>query len=197
MDLMYGTGLKEKIAVPEYIKKLKGELLEAYALVRERCLAEYKRMKNIYARKVYGEPFIIVAISSGYIPQLYHPGNPGSFTSLGKDRIKYWKGPYKVLGRFGETTLPTTGIKGGKPQIVHFDRLKACLPNIRLANNTPPKSKPTEVAPPQQRKIGSYCQLIDDDGDTEAMVPAVDPPAGHHDPPPVATRQYPDREIKE
>ena len=100
VNLMYGTGLKEEIAVPEYIKKLKEELLEAYALVRERCSAEYKQMKNIYARKVYGEPFIIVAISSGYIPQLYHPGNPGSFTSLGKDRIKYWKGLARPLTNY-------------------------------------------------------------------------------------------------
>ena len=32
---MYGTGLKEEIALPEYAKKLKGELFEAYALKGE------------------------------------------------------------------------------------------------------------------------------------------------------------------
>ena len=105
VDLMYGTGLKKEIAVPEYVKKLKGELWKAYTPVRERCIAEYRRQKNIYARKVYGELFIIVAISSGYIPQLCHSGNPRSFTSIGKDHIKYWKGLARPLTNYRDGHL--------------------------------------------------------------------------------------------
>ena len=98
------------------------------------------------------------------------------------------------MERFGETTYELQGLKGEKSQIVHFNRLKACLPNFRLPDNTPTKSKPMEVTPPQQRKIGSRCQLIDEEGDTPAATPTVYLSAGRRDQPPVAARRYPDRE---
>eukprot|EP00731_Ephydatia_muelleri_P000991 Em0001g991a len=83
VDLMNSIGLKEEIAVPEYAKKLKGELLETYAQVKERCMAEHRRQKSIYDRKVHEEP-----INCGDLAWLHspaeQPGNPRSFTSLGR-----------------------------------------------------------------------------------------------------------------
>eukprot|EP00731_Ephydatia_muelleri_P028964 Em0020g608a len=74
VDLMYGTTQGKETAVMEYVKNLKDGLLEAYALVRDRCETEHKRQKSIYDRK------------------LYHLNNPGSCTGPGKDPIKWWKG---------------------------------------------------------------------------------------------------------
>eukprot|EP00731_Ephydatia_muelleri_P036553 Em0276g5a len=74
VDLMYGTTQGKETAVMEYVKNLKDGLLEAYALVRDRCETEHKRQKSIYDRK------------------LYHLDNPGSCTGPGKDPIKWWKG---------------------------------------------------------------------------------------------------------
>eukprot|EP00731_Ephydatia_muelleri_P022337 Em0014g928a len=133
VDLMYGTTQGKETAVMEYVKNLKDGLLEAYALVRDRCETEHKRQKSIYDRKVHGEPY-----SEGDIVWLYTPAVP---SGQSRKLHRPWKGPYKVVERLGDATYKLQGTRGRRPQIVHFDRLKPCPPNVRLANEPRPEQR--------------------------------------------------------
>ncbi|KAL5471331.1 hypothetical protein EMCRGX_G029435 [Ephydatia muelleri] len=96
VDLMYGTTQGKETAVIEYVKNLKDGLLEAYALVRDRCETEHKRQKSIYDRKVHGEPY-----SEGDLVWLYTPAVP---SGQSRKLHRPWKGPYKVVERLGDAT---------------------------------------------------------------------------------------------
>ena len=97
VDLMYGTTQGKETAVMEYVKNL---LLEAYALVRDRCETEHKRQKSIYDRKVHGEPY-----SECDLVWLYTPAVP---SGQSRKLHRPWKGPYKVVERLGDATYTTS-----------------------------------------------------------------------------------------
>ena len=101
------------------------------------------------------------------------------------------------MERFGDTTYKLQDIKGGRPQIVHFDRLKPCPPDIRLPDDLrPAQIQPREEVAARKAKPGEHCKLIEDDGDDDLDAPGAppdDPPAGHGDQP-APVRRYPSRD---
>ena len=186
VDLMYGTTLGKESAVMEYVKNLKDGLLEAYALVRDRCETEHKRQKSIYDRKVHGEPY-----SEGDLVWLYTPAVP---SGQSRKLHRPWKGPYKVVERLGDATYKLQGTRGRRPQIVHFDRLKPCPPNVRLANEPRPERPPADKVVPPTLKPGEQCELLEEDEDYAApMAPPNELPAAGPVDQPAPQRRYPDR----
>ena len=186
VDLMYGTTQGKESAVMEYVKNLKDGLLEAYALVRDRCETEHKRQKSIYDRKVHGEPY-----SEGDLVWLYTPAVP---SGQSRKLHRPWKGPYKVVERLGDATYKLQGTRGRRPQIVHFDRLKPCPPNVRLANEPRPERPPADKVVPPTLKPGEQCELLEEDEDYAApMAPPNELPAAGPVDQPAPQRRYPDR----
>ena len=186
VDLMYGTTQGKETAVMEYVKNLKDGLLEAYALVRDRCETEHKRQKSIYDRKVHGEPY-----SEGDLVWLYTPAVP---SGQSRKLHRPWKGPYKVVERLGDATYKLQGTRGRRPQIVHFDRLKPFPPNVRLANEPRPERPAADEVVLPTPKPGEQCELLEEDEDYAAPVaPPNELPAAGPGDQPAPQRRYPDR----
>eukprot|EP00731_Ephydatia_muelleri_P010034 Em0005g620a len=186
VDLMYGTTQGKETAVMEYVKNLKDGLLEAYALVRDRCETEHKRQKSIYDRKVHGEPY-----SEGDLVWLFTPAVP---SGQSRKLHRPWKGPYKVVERLGDATYKLQGTRGRRPQIVHFDRLKPCPPNVRLANEPRPERPAADEVVLPTPKPGEQCELLEEDEDYAAPVaPPNELPAAGPGDQPAPQRRYPDR----
>ena len=186
VDLMYGTTQGKETAVMEYVKNLKDGLLEAYALVRDRCETEHKRQKSIYDRKVHGEPY-----SEGDLVWLYTPAVP---SGQSRKLHRPWKGPYKVVERLGDATYKLQGTRGRRPQIVHFDRLKPCPPNVRLANEPRPERPAADEVVLPTPKPGEQCELLEEDEDYAAPVaPPNELPAAGPGDQTAPQRRYPDR----
>ena len=101
----------------------------------------------------FTENHIVKAILFGCILQLYHLDNPGSCTGPGKDPIKWWKG-----SESGDATYKLQGTRGRRPQIVHFDRLKPCPPNVKLANEPRPERPAADVVVLPTPKPGEQCE---------------------------------------
>ena len=135
VDLMYGTTQGKETACSNGVRE---EFERSMAFWRHTLLLETDAKQSINGRRAsmterFTENHIVKAILFGCILQLYHLDNPGSCTGPGKDPIKWWK---------GSETPPTScmqGTRGRRPQIVHFDRLKPCPPNVRLANEPRPE----------------------------------------------------------
>ena len=211
VDLMYGISHEEEVLLPEYVERLKERLRGAYALVRERCGTEHRRQKAIYDEKVHGAPF-----NPGDLVWLHSPAVP---RGLSRKLHRPWKGPFKVVERFGNSTYKIKGPRSTNHQVVHFDRLKPCPPNIRLDQGTkgklPRDNHDETVRPIQRQSLGSNLQLLDDGDDVipplppevdgPAPVPAArpadivprPPPAPAPIPRPEAPRRYPTRERKQ
>ena len=72
IDIMYGTPRPEPVKVSEYVTKLRQKLESAYEYVRYRMGRVLDRQKNIYDKKVQGEPF-----KKGDLVWLHCPAVPG------------------------------------------------------------------------------------------------------------------------
>eukprot|EP00731_Ephydatia_muelleri_P000267 Em0001g267a len=147
---------------------------------------------------------------------LHYPAVP---RGLSRKLHRPWKGPFKVVERFGNSTYKIKGPRSTNHQVVHFDRLKPCPPNIRLDQGTkgklPRDNHDETVRPIQRQSLGSNLQLLDDGDDVipplppevdgPAPVPAArpadivprPPPAPAPIPRPEAPRRYPTRERKQ
>jgi len=168
VDLMYGTGEVAEVPVPAYVQRLKEALREAYALVRDRCDTEHRRQKALYDEKVHGKPF-----ERGDLVWLHSPAVPrGQSRKLHRP----WKGPFKVEERLGDSTYKIKGPRSKKYQVVHFDRLKSCPPNVRIDEEHAPQNRPVRPAdmPVRVQTRGGNMQLVDPD-DSPVQMPEPEP----------------------
>ena len=133
-------------------------------------MLETDAKQSIKGRKVHGEPY-----SEGDLVWLYTPAvPPGQSRKLHRP----WKGPYKVVERLGDATYKLQGTRGRIPQIVHFDRLKPCPPNVRLANEPRQERPPADKVVPPTLKPREQCELLEEDEDYAApMAPPNELPA--------------------
>ena len=105
---------------------MKESLTDAYSDVRHQLQTSHQRQKEIYDRKVHGEPY-----KAGDLVWLYHPAVP-----QGHSRKLHhpWTGPFKVLGKLSDADYRIKEVYGKKaPSVVHFDRLKLCHPSTRFS----------------------------------------------------------------
>ena len=145
---------------------LKKSLVEAYAAVRETLGTKLQRQKDVYNRKVHGEPH-----KTGDLVMLFSPVVPKG-NAL---KFRYpWIGPYIVLERVSEATYMyrIQSTINNKTSIVHFDRLKSCQPNVRKPRHEAriDSDRLSEVTPP-----ATHTQLIED----EELMAATEPHVGH------------------
>ena len=205
VDLMYGSNPVDERTPSEYVQQLKTSLHDAYALVREHCKSEHKRQKAIFDEKIHGKPFDL-----GDNVWLHSPAIP---RGQSKKLYRPWKGPFKVVERFGESVYKIKGPKGY--QCVHFDRLKPYQgENREFQSEAPPSQRFTEqqlIPEDPPPRTPAAMELLDDDeeeqqldgqanedqpevapaADPPAVVPAADPPPGHRYP--ARERRVPDR----
>ena len=199
VDLMYGTSSPDSQSIPEYVKSLQHTLQEAHQLVREKCQAEHSRQKMLYDRRVHGKTYQVgdmVLLHSCVIPR-------------GKCRKLHnpWTGPFQVEDIIGESVYKIRSPKGGKPKIIHFDRLKPFLSSAEV-NDVEQNRESTQlpVAPLKSPSgVGSGAELLDsfEDVDDETETDAhMELPAVEDQPEPVPDRieqaphRYPTRTRK-
>ena len=117
-------------SVENYAAHLKDSLTAAYSDVRDHLQVSHQRQKEIYDRKVHGEPY-----KKDDLVWLYNPATP---SGQSKKLHHPWTGPYKILNRISDADYRIQEVFGKRaPSVVHFDRLKKCPPNTRFAQELP------------------------------------------------------------
>ena len=172
VDLIYGTGpqITDNQSVGEYAASLKNRVSEAFDLVRKNMSQHHVYQKELYDRKVHGQPF-----STGDWVRLYSPvvGKGGS-----RKLHCPWKGPYTVIKKISDVTYRIRNLQVRKDrQVVHFNRLKPCPKDIRLENQRPT----TKTAPPTQPPAipsASDIELVEED---DTVFSTVHPTETHGD----------------
>ena len=162
-DIVYGTPTRHPQTPSQYAANLRHSLEQAYLLARMAMDTAAQRQKLLYDKKVHGEPY--------KVDDLVWLLNP--VTPKGKSRKLYcpWSGPFCVVKKLSSVVYRIQDTcSRRKCQVVHFDRLKPCDPNVRIpqssqpARNTSPASAPTCATSPP----GTNLQLVDDD-DTDTQ----------------------------
>ena len=178
IDLVYGTQTQQASPVQEYAQNLKKLLEDAYDKVREKSATAHKRQKEIYDRKVHGEPYKVndkvwlfnPVVKKGKSRKLHHP----------------WIGPYIVIERVSECDYRLKAIQGKKNLIiVHFNRLKLCSPGTRFSRD---KEERIKVSPQVTCESNTHLPTKDVG---EELVLLDDDEATYRDPP--QERRYPSR----
>ena len=157
VDIMYGSPVVET-SPSAHASMLKKSLTTAYDLVRVKMDAQFKRQKQFYDKKVHGAPYKIgdlvwlysLAVPPGHSKKLHHP----------------WYGPFEIIKCLSDATYRIADVQASHhTQVVHFDRLKLCPPDIRLTCREQSSQSPTEqsVLPNSSMLFGTCLQLIDDD----------------------------------
>ena len=168
---------------PEYVRKLRNTLTEAYEQVREHVGHQQERQQEIYNKKVHGKPH-----EPGVLVWLFNPAIP---RGRARKFHRPWTGPYRVLTRLSDRNYRLKNVHNHQVKTVHFDRLKPRPANIRL-----PPPRRTLRSPPPVSSAENDIELVDDD-DFPPLAPAlarIPPPTSHPPPtPPPPPRHYPSR----
>ena len=72
-----------------------------------------------------------------------------------------WTGPFKVVSRLSDVTYRIQNVQSRRNRlVVHFNRLKACPPHMRLNQEKAPLQHHQHSLPPEP--VGSNLEIIDD-----------------------------------
>ena len=99
IDLAFGTAPQEAVSHDQYASDLRQSLEEAYQVVRTRLGTHLERQKEIYDRKVHGQPFV-----KGDLVWLH---NSAVRKGKSKKQLCPWTGPFVVAVSYTHLTLPT------------------------------------------------------------------------------------------
>ena len=91
VDVMYGSPTPQPSTVPQYVTDLRSSLEIAYQRVRERMGHKLSRQKDLYDRKLHGDPF-----QPGDLVWLHSPAVP---RGQPKKLHRPWTGPFRVVRR--------------------------------------------------------------------------------------------------
>ena len=176
IDVMFGTPTDEDShkSPSQHAAELRKHLESAYRRVREQMGHQLERQKDYYDKKVHGKPY-----SEGDFVWLYSPVVP---RGRARKLHRPWTGPFVVNKKLSDSTYRIQHAQCRRNrQVVHFDRLKPCPPDIRLREqlkkSVSPQDSESSVSP---QPPGSRLTLI----------PHVDVPA----PPPPPPPRYPTRD---
>ena len=155
---------------------MKTRLKEAYDRVRNKMGHQLDRQKDLYDRRVHGEPYKqddLVWLHSKVVPK-----------GVGRKLYRPWTGPFRVIKKLSDSVYRIQNTRSAKHRlIVHFDRLKRCPRNIRLpavGQQSPPDRNPTSTAPTPP---GTNLEQVDIDDDGHNSPPAPRYPQRHRFPP--------------
>ena len=125
IDIAYGTKLPLQLSVGDYATQMRTSLEDAYADVRTNLNASHRTQSELYNKKVHGKPYV-----TGDLVWLHNPAVPP-----GESRKLHhpWTGPFRVVEKISDVDYRIKEVFSKKPaQVVHFNRLKLCPPDIRL-----------------------------------------------------------------
>ena len=147
---------------PSYASDLQKSLREAYHRVRTSFDTGHQHRKEIYDKKVHGRQY-----ESDELVWLYSPAIP---RGQSKKLHHAWTGPYRVLQRLSDCDYRIQVALGQKkpPIVVHFNRLKLCLPGTRFPSHKTPTERenaPGPKPPQQQEPFGTHMDIIYTDGE--------------------------------
>ena len=154
IDVMYGTPTPNPTSPSEYADDLRKKLENAYQKVREQMGHKLDRQKDLYDKRVHGKLF-----EAGDLVMLFSPVVP---RGCPRKLHRPWTGPFKIVNRLSDVTYRIQDVHSRRHRlVVHFNRLKACPPNMRFPDNEQTSS------PPQNRNlppdpVGAQLELVDE-----------------------------------
>ena len=128
IDIVYGTNQPQSQTVSSFVSDTKTVLEYAYRHVRDTMRLKQDRQKELYDCKRHGEFYQVgdlVWLHSSVVPRgasrkFHHP----------------WTGPYKIK-KLADVTYRIQNCRGRRCRlVVHFDRLKPCLEDMRVGELT-------------------------------------------------------------
>ena len=134
VDIIFGSGSKEKHSLCDYVTEVQDRLEATFQKVQEKTGQEQKKQKTYYDRKIHGN-----TLEEGELVWLWNPAIPRKRGYCRKFH-RSWQGPYRILKKLSDVTyrIQHTAKKRNR-QIVHFDRLKRCVPGVRMDCLNPPQ----------------------------------------------------------
>ena len=161
IDIVYGT---QSPSPDNFVRQSHKLMEQAYHRVREHLSAGHQRQKDIYDKRVHGDPYqegdivwlLDPVVAEGQSKKLHHP----------------WKGPFRVLKKISNCDYLVESTAGKHIKtIVHFNRLKLCKPGMRfqhILNDDGELSLNADPAIGQQPKaashlLGEHLELVDTD----------------------------------
>ena len=140
VDVMYGTPTPQGSTVPQYVADLRSSLSAAYEHVRERMGCKLDHQKELYDRKVHGQPF-----KPGELVWLHSPAVP---RGQSKKLHRPWTGPYRIVAKLSDAVYRIQHSQARRKRlVVHFDWLKPCQQGVRLPTAAEGQSRATTSPP--------------------------------------------------
>ena len=166
---MYGNPAPEPLTLPQYVQELRTRLQEAYRHVREQMGRKLCRQKEIYDKRVHGDPY-----KPGDLVWLHNPAVPRGHS---KKLHRPWSGHFKVVDKISDAVYRVQNLRARRQhRVVHFDQLKPYPPDMRLPealldyyNHTPSSS--IYPQPP-----GTTLEILDPPDGRETPQEEVQPP---------------------
>ena len=159
IDIMYGDppSTEEPETTQAFAQKLKFRLQHAYGRVRSEMGSRLDRQKELYDRRVHGNPYNkddLVWLHSKAIPR-----------GVGRKLHRQWTGPFRILKKLSDAVYRLQNPRLPRQRlVVHFDRLKPCPKTMRLDDL---KRKPDSHHQPTVNSSppapGTHLQELDDD----------------------------------
>ncbi|CAC5379679.1 unnamed protein product [Mytilus coruscus] len=117
LDIMYEMPPSVKdIPAHKWAWELKEKLESSHSFVRGKIKGQMRRQKHYHNLKLSYQNFRKNDEVYVYFP-VKKPGMSSKLTS-------FWKGPFKILEKYGDLTYKVDCGYRGKPQVIHVDRLK-------------------------------------------------------------------------
>ncbi|CAG2208326.1 unnamed protein product [Mytilus edulis] len=116
LDKMLQKEIIKDIPAHKLAWELKEKLEHSHSFVRGKIKGQMRRQKHYHDLKLSYQNFRKDDEVYVYFP-VKKPGMSSKLTS-------FWKGPFKILDKYGDLTYKVDCGYRGKPQVIHVDRLK-------------------------------------------------------------------------
>ncbi|CAG2213802.1 unnamed protein product [Mytilus edulis] len=116
LDKMLQKEIIKDIPAHKWAWELKEKLEHSHSFVRGKIKGQMRRQKHYHDLKLSYQNFRKDDEVYVYFP-VKKPGMSSKLTS-------FWKGPFKILDKYGDLTYKVDCGYRGKPQVIHVDRLK-------------------------------------------------------------------------
>ena len=155
IDIMYGNPTPQPTTIPQYVTDLRMHLEAAYRRVRERMGHQFERQKDLYNKRVHGDPY-----EPGDLVWLHSPAVPRCQSK--KLHVHCPSvGPFRVVSKLSDTVYCVQNTLARRRRtVVHFDCLKPCPPDVRIPDAAT-QTQPRTMTPPPVSPPGTTLELLD------------------------------------
>ena len=156
VDFLYGTPQQDNISHTEYVANLQKRLEQVFAKVREKTGQSQLWQRAYYDKKVHGERF-----NTGDLVWLWNPAVPRKKGYNCRKLHRAWQGPFEIIKQLSDATYRIQHTaKRRQRQVVHFDRLKPCNPDVRLHKAIQPVETPPESPVSEQPHVDDEALVL-------------------------------------